>query len=449
MKITCQACQSKYTIADDKIQGKVAKIRCKKCGATVLVDASAASSGEAALAPTDVAQGGAENVAGVGMWSVAIGEGEPRSMTLQDVVDAYNTGTITSETYVWKDGMADWLMLAQCDEIASVLRRAANGAPVVPEHPEQAALPVQSSETGAGAGAKNGAPAVRRDPTRARAGDIFAGGSEDEEIATSVPPNVVARAASAAAARSAAAAASSSGSGATTATTSSSSAKGPDEQSLLFSLSALTSNKNGANGASSSSGSKKSNEDSGLIDLNALAKAQESHKASGASEMSAMASPLFPTPFLFPAALGTPEVPPEEVDAPQKKKSKAPIIALGVAAVACVVGLVAVLSSRGTDSVAVAPPPEVTVTPPPPDPTPAQTADPTPSAATAQSSATKKVAAPGGGGVRKRPGAAGGPEAPAVPAAAAPAQPAGPQRGKCGCLASDLQCQIRCSATGK
>ena len=43
MKITCQACQSKYTIADDKIQGKVAKIRCRKCGATVLVDASTAA----------------------------------------------------------------------------------------------------------------------------------------------------------------------------------------------------------------------------------------------------------------------------------------------------------------------------------------------------------------------------------------------------------------------
>ncbi|MET0594211.1 MAG: zinc-ribbon domain-containing protein, partial [Polyangiaceae bacterium] len=38
--MTCQACHSKYTIADDNIQGKVAKIRCRKCGATVLVDAS-------------------------------------------------------------------------------------------------------------------------------------------------------------------------------------------------------------------------------------------------------------------------------------------------------------------------------------------------------------------------------------------------------------------------
>ena len=35
MKIQCQSCQAKYTIADEKVLGKVVKIRCKKCGATV------------------------------------------------------------------------------------------------------------------------------------------------------------------------------------------------------------------------------------------------------------------------------------------------------------------------------------------------------------------------------------------------------------------------------
>ena len=39
MKITCQACQAKYTIADEKVIGKVVKIRCKKCGATIMVNA--------------------------------------------------------------------------------------------------------------------------------------------------------------------------------------------------------------------------------------------------------------------------------------------------------------------------------------------------------------------------------------------------------------------------
>lgn len=38
MKVTCQSCQARYTIADDKVRGKVAKIRCKKCGTTILVD---------------------------------------------------------------------------------------------------------------------------------------------------------------------------------------------------------------------------------------------------------------------------------------------------------------------------------------------------------------------------------------------------------------------------
>src|SRR5215831_7772471 len=100
MKITCQACQSKYTIADDKIQGKVAKIRCRKCGATVLVDASSgsangSSSSMAPAAPADT-------------WLVSVAEGDQRSMRLEELVDAYNGGVVTAETYVWKDGMTDW-----------------------------------------------------------------------------------------------------------------------------------------------------------------------------------------------------------------------------------------------------------------------------------------------------------------------------------------------------
>ena len=38
MKITCQSCQSKYNVADEKVQGKIVKIRCRKCGATIVVN---------------------------------------------------------------------------------------------------------------------------------------------------------------------------------------------------------------------------------------------------------------------------------------------------------------------------------------------------------------------------------------------------------------------------
>src|SRR5689334_13264923 len=40
MKITCQSCQAKYTIADEKVVGKTVKIKCKKCGAAIVVNAN-------------------------------------------------------------------------------------------------------------------------------------------------------------------------------------------------------------------------------------------------------------------------------------------------------------------------------------------------------------------------------------------------------------------------
>src|SRR6201999_3273420 len=110
MKITCQACQSKYTIADEKIQGKVAKIRCRKCGATVLVDGSG---------------GGAGNGAGAASsnetWMVNVAEGDQRTMSMREVVDAYRSGVVNAETFVWKDGMGDWLPIGQVPEVAAAL----------------------------------------------------------------------------------------------------------------------------------------------------------------------------------------------------------------------------------------------------------------------------------------------------------------------------------------
>src|SRR6201999_1853061 len=37
MKIVCGSCQAKYSIADEKVAGKVFKIRCKRCGEVIVV----------------------------------------------------------------------------------------------------------------------------------------------------------------------------------------------------------------------------------------------------------------------------------------------------------------------------------------------------------------------------------------------------------------------------
>src|ERR1044071_6147603 len=120
MKITCQACQSKYTIADDKIQGKVAKIRCRKCGATVLVDASTGGGrGNGSGAPAAANE----------VWLVSVAEGDQRPMQLQEVIDAYNSGVIVGDTYLWKEGMGDWQPLSEIAEIVNALNEENAAAP--------------------------------------------------------------------------------------------------------------------------------------------------------------------------------------------------------------------------------------------------------------------------------------------------------------------------------
>src|SRR5258708_31261326 len=103
MKISCQSCQSKYTIADDKVSGKVVKIRCKKCGATIVVNGSDGSSVAGAMSYVPDAPS-AENA-----WTVNVAEGDQRTMTDDEIVSAFHAGVVTDETDCWRDGMADWL----------------------------------------------------------------------------------------------------------------------------------------------------------------------------------------------------------------------------------------------------------------------------------------------------------------------------------------------------
>jgi predicted Zn finger-like uncharacterized protein len=75
MKITCQSCQSKYTVSDDKVQGKTVKIKCRKCGATIVVNSSGATTGgDAAPASQSGAQQATE-----GGYLVNVNDGDQRS----------------------------------------------------------------------------------------------------------------------------------------------------------------------------------------------------------------------------------------------------------------------------------------------------------------------------------------------------------------------------------
>ena len=423
MKITCQSCQSKYTVSDEKVQGKTVKIKCRKCGATILVNSNGVTH-----SPADAASAATADASDVGgSFLVNVGEGDQRSMSLQEIVVAYNSSVITAETYVWADGMGDWQPLAQVESIVAAL----NNPGSVAEVAQAAAAPEPMA-----AAAPEPLPraAARRDAGRGGGRDLFGGGMSGgagEGMATS---------GSSFGARPAPAPAPSGG-------------KGGEENSMLFSLSALTAK---TAPAASPITTASSREDSGLIDLRALA---ASASANAAASNNAAASSLIPDHAgLFP--LGAPPVAAPIAAAPMMMPSmpapaanKTPLfIGLGIAiAAVAIVGTFLVMKSGGETPVAAAPADSasqtaaLSVVPPPPPP---ETASAVASASAAPSSSAvavavnKGVTPPVKGVTPPVKGAATTP----TKTPDKPPPSTGPKKGNCGCAPGDLMCAMKCSA---
>ncbi|MDB4997958.1 MAG: virulence associated protein [Myxococcaceae bacterium] len=191
MKISCQSCQAKYTIADEKVLGKIVKIRCKKCGATIVIngnDPEATAVAHGGAGGGDYAQGGDEQ------WTVNVAEGDQRTMTVQEIAQEFKTGVVTDETFCWKDGMNDWLPLREIDTLYAACTDGGGGgaqdfapvsmrhepapAPYVPPAPNTA--PMMGGDVGSsalfGGGHENGNGA---------SAPLFGSGSNPPAAATS------------------------------------------------------------------------------------------------------------------------------------------------------------------------------------------------------------------------------------------------------------------------
>jgi hypothetical protein len=261
---------------------------------------------------------------------------------------------------------------------------------------------------------------------------MFAQSPVEEEVATSVPSHVLAQSKS-----------SFGGAGGQVVAQTSGSMMGTrDEQSVLFSLNALTGGAKPPSPPASPITGAARGEDSGLIDLNALALAQQSRTAEEASLQLAA-----PSPFMFPAALGTVEAP----QAQAQTKSSMPLFIGGGIVVAGLAIAVAIFAGGKKEEVPPMPAEAaLSAAPVAPSEAPAATAAAAPAetAAPAESATPGKVVKKAVGGGGGRPAAKGA--AATTPAVATPATPLPPPKPKspCGCAAGDLQCQIRCSATG-
>ena len=352
MRIRCQACQAVYVVADEKVGKKRIRIRCKKCSAAILIDGNATPRADEATTNAFDYAGEAKE-----QWTVNVTAGDQRTMTTAEIAREYGAGVVDDDTYCWKEGMKDWLPICEIEELYGV----AKNPP--PRAGKDDAVPPPESE------ARPSAPAARRDGGRGRGVDLFGdadkAGSEDEYAVTRAAPSPAPPAAP---------------------TKIADDAKGPkltgarDENSVLFSLSALTSETTGKGGDGgdlapppSSRSSSRSAEASGLIDIRGLSTAMDEDdsglpKKGGSKEsrvediMNLSGGGAFGTALAAPV-LGLPAESSSIAPAGESKpnRSLAPAI-LGGSALIAVGIVVAVLLSRAPAAQPVGTGPSATTT---------------------------------------------------------------------------------------
>lgn len=150
MRFTCDSCEARYTIADEKVRGRILKVRCKRCGSPILLkyeepeeelvdggDADATrvmrqddvrraiETGES-LSGGVVAKSKARPVSAPPPgerreWYFLENAQELGPFSVGELTTKARDGRIQPRTYVWRDGMPQWGRLHDVEELASLL----------------------------------------------------------------------------------------------------------------------------------------------------------------------------------------------------------------------------------------------------------------------------------------------------------------------------------------
>jgi predicted Zn finger-like uncharacterized protein len=182
MKIVCDNCATKYSIADEKVRGKVFKIRCKKCSHIIVVRGGADGNAEPSREPAPAADAGFPGDAGGAaaaassdaVWHLVIDREQVGPMTPAEVRQKFADGAVDVETYAWREGFGDWLRLGSIDDFRDL------GGAAAPD--EGATRRTDSADLFAAAGGSDDAP------SESGPADLFGGAPAPAPAAFSSAP---------------------------------------------------------------------------------------------------------------------------------------------------------------------------------------------------------------------------------------------------------------------
>jgi predicted Zn finger-like uncharacterized protein len=366
MKIVCGSCQAKYSIADEKVAGKVFKIRCKRCSEVIVVRGDQEE-------PEAAANQSNDEPAADAIWHVVLNGEQAGPYAPAQLADMINAGSLDWEAYVWAEGFENWLPMRDVPELVTAI----SGPPE--SEPQQQA---QAEPVRAAVGAPNysaAQPSMGADPFAdegATTAGVFASSAMAQPAPAARPNLFVARDDSPFEAENRVVASAPS----PRVTMDQAMTGARNENSVLFSLKNLQALATGSSAPGAPAGPSQrpgfaGGEGSGLIDIRALASATGVNDQGRQSEKDALLSLGSAQAGAF-GALGSPMLAPPARDEDSGKKGLVLAIVGGFALLAVAgVGAAVILKpapSAPTVVAPVAPPPVAAVAPPQAAPAPAE-----------------------------------------------------------------------------
>jgi len=120
MKIVCDSCGAKYSIADEKVAGKIFKIRCKKCSSVLEVRGDQAGAHPFA---DNAPSGDAANEA---TWYIVVDGEQKGPLPANELSRLFAKGSVGLDSYVWKEGFGDWKVASEVPELKDIFGGAAS-----------------------------------------------------------------------------------------------------------------------------------------------------------------------------------------------------------------------------------------------------------------------------------------------------------------------------------
>ena len=122
MRVQCEQCAATYSVADEKVAGRKLKQKCRKCGAPMLIDGTTLGGHDDTPMAVPSAPTSGHAPVDQPVWHIALGDTTQGPYTLEELAQHYADGNIVLDTLICRDGWNDWKPAGEVSELLEAAR---------------------------------------------------------------------------------------------------------------------------------------------------------------------------------------------------------------------------------------------------------------------------------------------------------------------------------------